>query len=253
MTENLLQGDDLPHVDPDKNYFQELVGDGKKFKTPEDLAKGKFEADQYIKILERTRDEMRDDYLKLREDYQSRAKLEELIDQMKNQQQSSSDTTHTANDDKKPVFDPKEIESLVSSKIQEHESTRRQAENYNLIKSKLQERYGESYKEVLKTQIEALDITENELNDMARQKPKFLMKTLGLDTPVSKESFQSPISSNQRTDNFSPSASKKRTWSYYQNLKRDNPKLYQDPKTQVQMQKDYIELGDAFEDGNFRS
>lgn len=253
MTENLLQGDDPPRVDPDKNYFQELVGEGRKFKTPEDLAKGKFEADQYIKILERTRDEMREDYLKLREDYQSRAKLEELIDQMKTQPPSSSDTTHTANDDKKPVFDPKEIESLVSSKIQEHESTRKQTENYNFIKSKLQEHYGAGYKEVLKQQIEDLDITENELNDMARQKPKFLMKTLGLDAPVSRERFQAPVSSNQRTDNFSPSGSKKRTWSYYQQMKRDDPKLYQDPKTQVQMQKDYIEQGDAFEDGNFRS
>jgi hypothetical protein len=41
-------------------------------------------------------------------------------------------------------------------------------------------------------------------------------------------------------------AQNKRTWAYYQELKKTNPKLYLDPKISVQMDKDAIALGDAF-------
>jgi hypothetical protein len=37
-----------------------------------------------------------------------------------------------------------------------------------------------------------------------------------------------------------------RTWAYYQELKKTNPKLYLDPKIAAQMDKDAIALGDAF-------
>jgi hypothetical protein len=97
--------------------------------------------------------------------------------------------------------------------------------------------------------MESLEITEEDLNEMARNRPKFLLKTLGLDQPAPKEPFQTPIRSTQK---FVPAGAEKRTWSYYQKLKKENPKLYNDPKTNVQMQKDYIELGDEFEDGDFR-
>jgi len=82
--ENLMadQPDTIDTIDPSKNYLAELVGEGKKFKTQEDLARGKAESDAYIKILEKRSDELRNDYLKLRDDYSSRAKLEEVVDQL---------------------------------------------------------------------------------------------------------------------------------------------------------------------------
>jgi hypothetical protein len=42
-----------------------------------------------------------------------------------------------------------------------------------------------------------------------------------------------------------------RTWSYYENLRKNDRWKYADPKTQVQMLKDRMELGAVFEDGNF--
>jgi hypothetical protein len=43
----------------------------------------------------------------------------------------------------------------------------------------------------------------------------------------------------------------KRTWHWYQQLKKDNPRLYHEPKTQVQMHKDASDLGASFKDGNW--
>jgi hypothetical protein len=45
---NLLEEDDLqpPQLDETKKYYEELVGEGRKFKDPEALARSKFEASE---------------------------------------------------------------------------------------------------------------------------------------------------------------------------------------------------------------
>lgn len=250
---NLLSNDndtDVVEVDPDKNYLTELVGEGKKFKTPEDLARGKYEADQYVEILKRRQDEMRTDYLKVSEENKTRAALEDLIKEIKIQQQTSNDEPQVK--DEKP-FDPKLIESLVSTKIQEHELSKRQEDNFNLVKGKLQARYGNQYKSAVANQIEELGITETELNEMARKQPKVLIRTLGLDKEAPRtDPFQTPPRSNSNTG-FKPSGTQKRTWSYYQNLRKNDPQAWFDRKTAIQMQQDAIELGEAFKDGDYNA
>ena len=255
MNDNLLDQNsgDNETIDTNKNYLQDLVGEGKKFRSPEELARGKAESDLYIKHLERGRDELREDYLKLREESVARQKLEELIGQLESKTQQPTSSAETQKPDEKniqPQWDSKQIESLVSSKIQEHELTRKQEQNFNQVRSKLQERFGNNYQSVLKTQIDSLGLTEDFVNDLARKHPTVLFKTLGLDTPVQRENFQTPPRSDQSSSSFSPQTSK-RTWNYYQNMKKAEPKVYWDPKTQVQMMHDSVALGEDFKDGDY--
>jgi hypothetical protein len=46
-------------------------------------------------------------------------------------------------------------------------------------------------------------------------------------------------------------AEETRTWSYYENLRKTNKTVYADPKTQAQMFRDRMELGESFNDGTF--
>lgn len=248
---SLLQEDDQPHIDPNKNYLEELVGEGKKFKDTQELAKGKYLADQMVEFKNRQFDELNADYLKLRQEYNAGPKLQEAIDRLLAMQQTPDrDNTPNANEvNDKPSFDPKEIESLVSSKIQEVEATRKQQENYNLVKNKLIERFGSNYQATLKTQIDDLGMTAEEADRLARNNPKVFLRTFELDKPETKENFQSPPRSS-RNDRFAPNTLK-RTWSYYQRMRAEQPDLYRQPKTQVQMLDDMRELGKEFEDGDF--
>ena len=250
MNETLLAETNTPGVDPNKDYLAELVGDGKKFKTEKDLARGKYEADLYVKTLERQLDELRSDYLKMREDSTSRAKLEELIGQLEaKQNQQLSSITPPANEVKdKPGIDPTELKSLVSSSIQEYEMTKKQQDNFNIVKEKLKEQFGDNYQTALKNQISELGLTEEDVNSLARKSPAAFFKTMGLQQASAKETFQNPISSSQRSDAFRPKGKDKRTWSYYQEMKKTNPNLYLDPKINVQMHNDAMELGEAFFD-----
>lgn len=230
-------------------YFDELVGEGRKFKTPEDLAKGKYEADVTIDLMKKRMDELRTDYLKLREENEKQDKLKSLIDNVQQQRLANSDNTQAKEDAK--TLKPEEIETLIDRKYQERRTLERQTENLNSVQAKLKETWGDNFSTILKQKTEELDLTSEEVNSMAKNNPKLFFRTIGVDAPVKGDVFQAPPRSEQRTDNFSPSSSKKRTWSYYQELKKANPQLYFDRATAVQMAKDAVEYGEAFQDGNY--
>ena len=247
MNDNLLDNSNAEI----KDYLTELVGEGKKFKDAETLAKAKYDSDQYIKTLERQKDELRDDYLKMREESMSQAKLKELIDQLEAKQKSSTTTLNVPdpNVQTPQPFDPKELEGLVSKSIQAHEMTKTQEQNFNFVKSKLIEKHGQNYQAPLKQQMDNLGLTEDYVNEMARKFPNAFLKTLGFDQPTPDNKFQVPPRSE--IAGFSPVVQQDRTWSWYQNLKKSDPKAYHDPKTSVQMHNDAIRLGERFKDGDY--
>lgn len=249
---DLFSESNTPQIDQTKDYLLELVGEGKKFKTVQDLARGKYEADVHIGILEKTQDQLRADYLKLNEESQARAKLQELVDQLKvPQKQPTNSEQPLANvDNTKP---PVDFDSLINSKMEARELSKKQAGNFKIVQDKLMERFGSNYQTVLKQQSAELQLTSDYVNDLARRSPEAFFRTMGLNEPERKDNFQPPFKSNQRSDSFNQKGSQKRTWAYYQELKKTNPKLYYDPKIVVQMDKDYQDLGKVFEDGDFKA
>lgn len=246
--DSLLDGSTT--VEPEQ-FFTELVGEGKKFKDQEELAKGKYESDLYIQTLTRQLDDLRKDYLKEREENTTRAKLQELIDQTKSlSSQQIQQPIQRA--EEKPQISPNEIKSLVSSTVQEIEIAKKRDQNFNLVRDRLTERYGKDYNTSLGNQLKALDISVEEANELARTKPQLLLKTLGLDQPIRQENFRTPPTSTQNSSAFKPVV-QKRTWSYYQEMKAKNPKEYFSAKNNVQMHNDAMSLGEEFMDGDYNA
>lgn len=252
---NTLFNDDVdntPVIDPSKNYLEELVGPDKKFKTIEELARGKMESDTYIKTIEKRSDDLRGEYLKMRDEATAKAKLQDLIDQLETKRLTSNDTPQVNEVQREPEYDPEQIATLVSDKIKEHELTKKQTDNFNQVMDKLKDSYGVNYQNILRDQMNTLGLTAEDIDALARKSPAAFFRTLGLDKPAQTENFNAPPRSNQRRDTFAP-RTEKRTWTYYQNLKATDPKKYFDPKTTVQMHQDYAALGDSFEDGDFNA
>lgn len=256
MTEDLLGGvDDLPtQIDPSKDYLPELVGEGKKFKTPQDLARGKYEADLMIETFKRQQDQLRADYLELQKESAARARLEDLIDKLGTKAPASNEQplVNVDNTPKRDLLD-KDLEDLIVKKMVEREKAEKRTENYKIVEKRLKENYGEQYPKVLKEKIEELGLTREYINDLAQTSPEAFFRAMYLSPEPKQEAFQPPFRSNQRSDNFAQKGNQKRTWTYYQELKKANPQLYYDPKITNQMQKDYAALGQAFEDGDFKS
>jgi hypothetical protein len=248
MSELLKDDNQDPVIDPSKDYLSELVGDGKKFKDAADLAKGKWYADQTIEVMKKRMDEMRSDFLREREQNLTRAQLEEVMTRFAQTPLASSEKPTANEDEKKPVFDPSQIESLVTNKYSELRAKEQQDANFKMVKEKMMARYGENYKTAVSQQINEIGLTGDEVDQMARTKPQMLIKALGLDQTKSTETFQPPM---RNTFNFQPTAGKDRTWTFYQELKAKDRDAYYSQKVQNQMVDDYARLGQAFEDGNF--
>lgn len=244
--DNLLNADDqVIELDENKDYFAELVGEGKKFKDEKALAKAKAYSDAHIATLERQNEEYRQMALKNYETANAGAKLQELLDKLEatQQQLTSRETNPSSNEDTQPALKLDEVESLVSSKIQQHERTRTEQENFKLVEAKLKERHGNNYKSVLKQQSEALGLSDDDVNLMARRNPNLFVKTFDLNVAPQGTSFSTPPKGSPA---FTPKGPEKRGWSYYVELKKKDPKAWLDKKTAIQMEKDAQALGEEF-------
>jgi len=249
MTQDSLLSEDNIEKNTPSNFLESLVGDNKKFKSPEELAKGKWEADKYIEFKNKEFDELKSDYLQLRKELDSRASVEDLIDRMSKSQQTQDGIPNPNANTEKPSIDSAQIESLVDSKLAQRETQRQYEQNFKMVRDKLQEVYGNNWQTPLKEHMDRLNLDPQFVDTMARQHPTAFIRTFGLDNPRSNESFQAPPSSEQNTG-FGKDRTK-RSWAYYQEIKKADPKKYYDSQTQLQLMRDAEALGDDFKDGDF--
>lgn len=213
-----------------------------KDKTPQEVLEAKINADLHIKAVEKHNAELRQMYLEAKDELTAKAKWDDYLDQLKSPKETLVATTPA--NEVKPM-DMSEIEKFVSSKIQETENKKHETENFNRVQSKLKEKLGDNYASLLEDQRSALGLSVDEINALAKKSPEAFFRVLGINDTAPKNDYMTPPRSNQRSDNFSPKVNK-RDERYYQELKKTNPRLYLDPKIQVQMEKDATDMGMSF-------
>lgn len=259
MTDTLFdQGNDQVIVDENIDYLAELTKPGAKFDRTKyeseeamykDIAKGKYVADRFIQNKNHQYDVLYDEYGKAREELTAGASLKELIDQLKTVQNSSRETNPNSNEPIQPATqsDPEELKKTVNSLLSEMKVTERETNNYNLVQQKLKERFGANAGTHIKEKAETLGLSENDVNTMARKNPALFYKTFDIDVNTKVENFQLPPQTQQRSEGFAPKTTK-RTQSYYDKLRRENPREFLKPSTVIQMDKDAQALGQEFFD-----
>lgn len=238
MTDTLLPENDQPQT-----LTREAIIAKWKDKPLEDLLEAKANSDLFIATQNARFDDLRKDYLELKEQQQTGAQLQALLDRLDkpNTQQEMNDTDVQTN---QPGIKPEDIEALIAKKLSDHQISLKQQENFNSMQAKLKQTFGDDYASAYKQRLDTLGLTKEYADDLAKSHPTVFMKTFGLD-----EVTQKPIDNlprNQvRPSSFAPHTTK-RDWAYYQEMKKTNPRLYLDPKIAVQMHDDAIALGDAF-------
>jgi len=242
------QADNKPVFDDSKDYFAELVGENAKFKTPQDLAKSKVRSDLYIQDVLRQKDEQAAYIIELQKQLDARATIEEAMDQLATRI-DSREQPQKADISPKTSINYDEIDQRFDKMLTAREQKRIEDANLATTRKMLKEHLGDNFAQVVRERIDGLELSETDVNNLAKRSPKTLAKVLGLEQQDN-TLFQAPPSNQRRSDNFKPQT-QKRTWTHYQELKKTNPRLYLDPKIAVQMHNDHIALGSAFEDGDF--
>lgn len=215
-----------------------------KDKPQEELLNAKAESDLYIATLTKRFDDLSKDYLEVKEREKTGAQLKELLDRLDNPQKEPENPDNTHKDQGQPGIRPEDIERLVSEKLTAHQQSLRQNENFAKMQAKLRESLGSDYQAAYKQRLDTLGLTPEFADDLARNHPTVFLKTFGLDQQQSSASPQLPRSS-QRPSSFAPHTPK-RDWNYYQQMKKNDPRMYLDPKIAVQMHNDMMELGSEF-------
>lgn len=230
--------DDQIDEDANKDYLAELVGEGKKFKSVEDLAKGKAESDRFIVTLTRELEEARTEI-------QKRTGLEELKTAILNREQTNGNPNggQPTVEQEKPVVDANSIEELVLKKLDERDATKSRASNEALVTETLTNIWGDNAQNELRRVSNDVGMSISELKELGQRNPKALFKLIGVgNQPQTPNGGTVPRSSiHVETTNGS-----ERNYSYYQKLKTSDPKTYFDKRTQIQMNKDALRLKDRF-------
>ena len=86
-------------TDPSTSYLEQLVGEGKKYSNPEELAKAYFNADGFINHL-------KNETGSLREELEKRMTLEELLAEKQQEQQISTEPKAVEQPQETPVIEP---------------------------------------------------------------------------------------------------------------------------------------------------
>ena len=119
----------------------ELVGEGKKFKTGEDLAKGKLESDRYISELE----------TKLKEkESEVETKLDSLLSQLAQQNDKSADLNSQAETgiqhedvNKGETTKPEDVKALVEQALNEQMGKQTRDGNLQMVESAMSSTFGD--------------------------------------------------------------------------------------------------------------
>jgi len=223
------------------SYVTQLVGEGKKFKDVESLAKGKLEADRHIGEITKTLDELRAELAK--QDY-AKSLLEQMNKGSEAGAEQPSPVSTSPSNTENTTQSASDIESLVEKVITQKERTRTVSQNIAAVGEEMEKQFGDKAGQILKTKSIELGMSLDRLKEIAAESPTAFFQLIG----VSAQKKVTPVTAPQstiRSENFNPN-SQDRDFDYYQKMRRENRSMYYSPKVQNMMLQDRERLGSKF-------
>lgn len=200
-------------------YLTQLVGDDKKFKSVEDLAKGKLEADDFIKKLQDENKQLREGIV----DSSVKKQLDEFLTKIEQKSQTNS------KEQTNPALSNTDIANLVREQLTIAETQRTAEQNIQAAHARMVELYGDKAKDILDAKARELGLSKEYLKEVSAKSPHAFLKIIG-DTGskevvnTGKGSINTESSFNQDTKHGSSD--------YYKNLLKTDKKTYFSAKVQ---------------------
>lgn len=238
---NETQGQETPKQE---SFLDKLVqAKGENWRDPETLAKGKLEADGYIKTLEDQLSQMREDMKK--QDYQA-----QILEQLQNKaaESTTANTVEPNNNgsineqNTTGVVNEETLKSLVEQTLTQREKDNTVQQNLTQVDMELDKSFGTEATATVEKKAKELGMSMERLRDIAAESPSAFFTLIG----EPQKTFNPMVSGSVRTEGVNMQASSERNWEYYQKLRRENRNLYYTPKVQQQMFADQQRLGDKF-------
>ena len=128
---------DTQQTQTNDSFVTQLVGEGKKFKDYEALAKGKLEADRHIGEITKTLDEPRAELAK--QDY-AKSLLEQMSKGSETRQADPPPNTSSSSNTENTTQSASDIETLVEKVITEKEKNRTLTQNLTVVSDEMEKK-----------------------------------------------------------------------------------------------------------------
>lgn len=236
--------DAMPPATPEGNVdlsLNDLVGEGRKYKTPDELAKAYAHIEAHARRLEA-------------ENAEARAKFDRASFANNDTANPNPDGNNPPNADQPSGTPPQnapdsgnqnvDFRSQIREEVRALNEQERMVQNMEQAAAKMTEVYGSPQKanEAIQTKARELGVGVEWLRDAAARSPSAFFATMGIGnapgpraTPASGEGVRMP-SGDDTAKNFE----------YYERMRKDNPKLYFSAATQGEMMNQARTLGSAF-------
>jgi hypothetical protein len=218
--------------------FEDLVGEGKKYRDNDAVAKAIAEKDRFIERLKAEAAEAREAALK-------RANEKEFLDRLETLSRGKSpepgnqpptEGTQTT------AVTPETIEQMLEAR----EAKKAREANLNTAISKLQETFGDDYKRHVQRQAQSLNTTTTELTELASKSPAAFLRLMGVDGQQNKsDAFSPPPRSSVSVQ--PGSVSNVKDYNYYAKLRQEKGESwYFSLPVQKEIWEQSKALGDSF-------
>ena len=166
-TNEAVQTDTAPKAFEIPTEAQELVGEGKKYQSPEDALKSVPHAQKHIETLE-------SELASVKEELTKRQTTQELIDELKSGSQPVENTTQSAEINQDSVMD------LVNQTLTIREKKAQAESNAKSVAEKFTAQYGDKAESTYNSIAKELNVTVAQLNELASSAPSIVLKAAGL-------------------------------------------------------------------------
>jgi hypothetical protein len=226
----------IPNGDSDPVTM--LVGEGKKFKTVQDLARGKVEADAFVEQLKTENKTLRAALDKGEDTTGIQAKIDQLLAQTK------------GNGTADPKVNQTNPESLTSKEVLDlldrRERDMKMLENSARFNDIVTKALGDKAKVTIDTRLTELGMDTQIFNQMVATSPKSALALVGI-----KEAPMASAASNASATNTAAVFANandvgKKNFAYYDKLRRELKGNFYTPAIQKEMTEQALKLGEDF-------
>ncbi len=166
-TQETVQQDTQPKAFEIPTEAQELVGEGKKYQSPEDALRSVPHAQKHIETLE-------SELASVREELSKRQTTQELIDELKSGVQTPAQTVQSGELNQDNVMD------LVNQTIATREANAKAESNAKSVAAKFTAQYGDKAEDTYNSIAKELNLSVKQLNELAATSPTVVLKAAGL-------------------------------------------------------------------------
>ena len=228
---------------PAATILDQVVGDGKKYSSIEELAKGQQAGDTYI-------NQLKDELSGLRGELDKRLTAEDMVQEIKREREELK-ANQSATENTTPQYNEEAVTELISKTFDQREGMKVSEANISLVDTKMKALYGtDKAQDVVASKAKEMNVSVQWLQDAAAQSPTAFFNIMGVSTEGSKtvtpSATVSTTTNTAAVEQMNASNVQVDTWKSFEELRKSNPRAYWKPEVQQKLFKARTEKGESF-------